>query len=85
MTKTQAAIEAAKAEIRAVFSNEIETIYETDGQKLDRSKIVIWAREIRLAGMNNAAGLTCVCTINYAIHPDGYWEQVGLATSTPWA
>ena len=46
---------------------------------------MIWAREIRLAGLNNAAGLTCVCTINYAIHPDGYWEQVGLATSTPWA
>jgi hypothetical protein len=79
------AIEAAKAEIRAQFPNAVETLYESEGCPLTNSEIVIWAREVRLAGMNAAAGKTCVCTINYAIHPDGYWEQVGLSASTPWA
>lgn len=71
-------LQAAQAEIRAVFTNEIETIYETEAHKLDRSRIVIWARHIRLQ-LND--GRTCESTINYAIHPDGYWEQIGLAVN----
>lgn len=77
-------LETAKNEIRAIFPNEIECVYETDGQKLDGSRIVIWAREIVLAGMNQAAGMVCISVINYAIHPNGYWEQVGLSHSSDW-
>ena len=76
--------EAAKNEIRAIFPNEVECVYETEGKKLDRSRTVIWAREIVLAGMNQAEGMVCISVINYAIYPDGYWEQVGLSHSSDW-
>lgn len=71
-------LEAALAEIRAVFANEIECLYETDAHKLSGSRIVIFGRQIRLALKD---GRTCESTINYAIHTDGYWEQVGLAVN----
>lgn len=78
-------LETAQNEIRAIFANEVECIYETTPRKLLGSRYYIWAREIRLAGLNKADGKTCVATINYAIHSDGYWEQIGLAGSTDWA
>lgn len=68
-------LETAKAETRAIFSNELECLSENE-QRPERSRLVIFERVIRLAGMNAAEGKTCIAHLVYAIHADGYWEQV---------
>lgn len=75
-------LETAKAEIRAIFANEVYCFDEVEGRP-ERSTLVIFTRTVRLAGMNAAEGKTCVSTITYAIHRDGYWEQMG-AYNGPW-
>ncbi len=77
-------LEIAQNEIRAIFTNEIECLYESTPFKLQGSRIMVWGRQIRLAGINEAAGRWCESTINYAIYPDGYWEQIGLGTNSEW-
>lgn len=78
-------IETAQTEIRAIFSNEVECIYESEPAQLANGvQVWIWAREIRLAGMNTAQGKTCVSVVNYAIHSDGYWEQIGIGHNSEW-
>lgn len=67
--------ETAKAEIRAIFSNELECLSECEA-KPERSTLLIFSRTVRLALMGAGEGKTCVSHIVYAIHRDGYWEQV---------
>lgn len=75
-------LETAKADIRNVFSNEVECLDEYEARP-ERSTLVMFSRTIRLAGMNKAEGKTCVAHIVYAIHRDGYWEQMA-AHSGKW-
>lgn len=72
----------AKAEIRAIFPNEVSCEYEAEAHP-SRSRLTIFERTITLAGMNAADGKVCSAHIVYAIHTDGYWEQVACQCG-PW-